>query len=100
MESYEVRFRTVDLQQTLNVKSKNPALLSCSARPWLHYKTNRSSLTFKMAEKSGAHGNVKTKNPIMRKTQKKFLINYIFLSRRVSKNLYNVLKSQHITNEL
>ena len=33
---------------------KNRALLSCSPTSYLHFKTNPSSLTLKMAEKSGA----------------------------------------------
>ncbi len=45
------------------MKSKNRALLSCSPTSWLHFKINPSFLAFKMAEKSGTHGNVKVKNP-------------------------------------
>ena len=50
-------------------KSKNPTLLSCSATYWLHFKTSPTFLAFKMVGKSGTHGNVKIKNPILRKTQ-------------------------------
>ena len=46
----------------MNVKFKILSLLSCKAGHPLHFETNPNSPTFKMAEKFGTHGSVKSRD--------------------------------------
>jgi hypothetical protein len=56
------------------LKTKIPALLGCSADIYLHFKTFPSFLTFKMAEKSLTHSQIKRKKTVSRKTQNNFFL--------------------------
>jgi len=53
-------------------KIKNPTLLSCSGKSWLHFDTNPKSVSLDLEEKSGTHEQVKTEKIILRKTHNKF----------------------------
>ena len=60
---------------------KNPALLSCTGKCWLHFGTNPKSVSLNLEEKSGTHKQVKTEKITLRKTPNKFdLKNHFFSS--------------------
>jgi hypothetical protein len=54
------------------LKTKIPALLGCSADIYLHFKTFPSFLTFKMAEKSLTHNQIKEKKQFREKRKTNF----------------------------